>query len=168
MYWRRWDWTLTKYTYKIIEVVLVVLLIGFVAFLFISNSGGTKKRVKEIAAPVLQSADFSALSRKTAADAAKVFGFDTSKEEGILYYANDDIMDCSELLIVKLKDEADAAAFQEAIEARVQKQKNLFQNYAPDQYALLKKAIIETSGNTVFYCTSKDADAIYDAFKKAL
>ena len=31
--------------YKIIELVLVVLLIGFIVYLFIANSGGTEKRV---------------------------------------------------------------------------------------------------------------------------
>ncbi len=157
-----------KNKYRIIESVLAVLLIGFIVFLFLSHSGGSKKRVKEIAAPVLESADFSALSKKTAADAAKVFGFDTEKEEGILYYANDNIMDCSELLIIKLKDEADAPAFEEAIRARVKSQSNLFKNYAPDQYSLLQNAIIQTSGNMIFYCTSRDADSIFEAYKKAL
>lgn len=157
-----------KNKYRIIESVLAVLLIGFIVFLFLSHSGGSKKRVKEIAAPVLESADFSALSKKTATDAAKVFGFDTEKEEGILYYANDNIMDCSELLIIKLKDEADAPAFEEAIRARVKNQSNLFKNYAPDQYSLLQNAIIQTSGNMIFYCTSRDADSIFEAYKKAL
>lgn len=154
--------------YRIIELILVVLLIGFIVYLFIAGSGGTKKRVKEIAAPVLKVSDISAWTKKTAAEASKVFGFETEKEEGILYYANDNIMDVSELLIVKLKDENDAPAFKAAIEQRVTNQENLFKNYAPDQYSLLKECIIEVSGNTVFYCTSKDADAFYEAFKKAL
>lgn len=154
--------------YRIIELILVVLLIGFIVYLFIAGSGGTDKRVKEIAEPVLKVSDISAWSKKTAADASKVFGFETDKEEGILYYANDNIMDVSELLIVKLKDKNDAPAFKAAIEQRVTNQENLFKNYAPDQYSLLKDCIIEVSGNTVFYCTSKDADAFYEAFKKAL
>ena len=157
-----------KNLYRILEIVCVVLLLGFIVFLFLSSAGGTQKRVKEIAAPVTQAADISKMSKKTAADAAKVFGFDTEKEEGILYYANDNIMDVSELLIVKVKDEADAGAFKAAIEEHVTNQQNLFKNYAPDQYALLKDSIVEVSGNTVFYCVSKDADTFYDAFKAAL
>lgn len=159
---------MTNKKYRIAEGICVILLIGFIIFLFISNSGGTQKRVKEIAEPVLKAADVSSLQKKTAADAAKVFGFDTQKEEGILYYANDNIMDVSELLIVKLKDEADAAAFKAAVEEHVTNQENLFKNYAPDQYALLKESIIEVSGNTLFYCTSTDAKAFYNAFKQAL
>ena len=96
-----------KNLYRILEIICVVLLLGFIVFLFLSSAGGTQKRVKEIAAPVTQAADISKMSKKTAADAAKVFGFDTEKEEGILYYANDNIMDVSELLIVKVKDEAE-------------------------------------------------------------
>ena len=35
--------------YRIIELILVALLIGFIVYLFIAGSGGTDKRVKEIA-----------------------------------------------------------------------------------------------------------------------
>lgn len=154
--------------YKVIEIGLIVLLVGFIAYLFISSAGGSKKRVKDISAPVLEAADISDLSKKSAADAAKVFGFDTQKEEGILYYANDNIMDVSELLIIKLKDAADADAFKTAIDEHVLNQQNLYKDYAPDQYALLKNSIIKVSGNMIFYCTSKDADRFYAAFEKAL
>ena len=157
-----------KNKYRIIEIVLVVLLIAFIVLLFISRSGGTKKRIKEISTPVIKAMDVSEMTRKTAADATKTFGFDTEKEEGILYYNNDNIMNCSELLIVKLKNPDDADEFTALIEDRVENQKNLFKNYAPDQYSLLKSSIIETSGNVVFYCTSPKADEVYAAFKKAL
>ncbi len=159
---------MTKTVYRVLEILCVALLIGFIVFLFISSSGGTKKSVKELSVPVLKVTDTKAMSKKTAADAAKVFGFDTQKAEGILYYANDNIMDVSELLIVKLNDENDAASFKAAVEQHVTNQENLFKNYAPDQYSLLKNSITEVSGNTLFYCTSLDADAIYEAFQAAL
>ena len=150
------------------EIACVVALVAFIIFLFVSRSGGTDKKVKTISAPVLKVMDISEMSKKTAADAAKTFGFDTAKEEGILYYNNDNIMNCSELLIVKLKDEADTPAFKALVEKHVESQMNLFKNYAPEQYSLLQNSIIETSGNTLFYCTAKNADAVYESFKKAL
>ena len=154
--------------YRISELICVALLIGFIVFLLVSNSGGTDKRVKEIASDVLKVTDISQMSKKTAADAQKVFGFDTQKEEGILYYDNDNIMDVSELLIVKLNDKTDAAEFVNAIEEHVNNQKNIFKSYAPEQYAILEKSIIKQSGNVIFYCTNENSQEIYETFKKAL
>ncbi len=48
------------------------------------------------------------MDKKTNADAAKAFGFDLSKTDGLVYYENTDIMDVSELLVVKVKDPEDA------------------------------------------------------------
>ncbi len=108
------------------------------------------------------------MDKKTNADAAKAFGFDLSKTDGLVYYENTDIMDVSELLVVKLKDAEDAEEFRTAVETYIANQKNLYKNYAPEQYALLEDSILEVSGNTLFYCTATNADALYDAFRKAL
>ena len=54
------------------------------------------------------------------------------------------------------------------METYIANQKNLYKNYAPEQYALLEDSILEVSGNTLFYCTATNADALYDAFRKAL
>ena len=157
-----------KNRYLIAQITCVALLIAFVVFLFVSRNGGTEKRVKEISAPVLKVIDISQMSKKSALSAAQTFGFDTEKEEGILYYNNDNIMNCSELLIIKLKNPEDMPAFKALVEQRVENQKNLFKNYAPEQYSLLDNSIIAADGNTLFYCTALNADEVYAAFKKAL
>ena len=151
-----------------LEIICVAALAVFINVLLVVNSGGTTKTVEEVAAPVTQVMDVSKMTKKTPAVAGTVFEFDRAKAEGIVYYDNDNVMNVSELLIVKLHDEADAAEFKSAVEERVEKQKALFKSYAPDQYALLNNSVIEVSGNTVFYCTAKNADDVYHAFKKAL
>lgn len=154
--------------YSIAEIICAVALVVFIAVLFIVNSGGTNKSIDQISTPVVKVMDVSEMTQKTAAVAGTVFEFDRTKAEGIVYYDNDNVMNVSELLIVKLNDEADAQEFKTAIEKRVEKQKALFKSYAPDQYDLLNNSVIEVSGNTVFYCTAKNADDVYHAFKKAL
>ena len=108
------------------------------------------------------------MSKQSNADAFKAFGIDFSTTEGTVYYANDSVMDVSEMLIVKLVSPDDAQEFKEAIVSRVTDRENMYKNYAPDQYALLQDCIIKTSGNTVFYCTAKNADELYEAYRKAL
>ena len=90
------------------------------------------------------------------------------KTDGIVYYANDNVMDVSEMLIVKLNDSNDAGEFKTAIQNRVTDQENLYKNYAPEQYALLEDSVIKINGNIIFYCTAVNSDELYEAYKKAL
>ncbi|MBR1761986.1 MAG: DUF4358 domain-containing protein [Eubacterium sp.] len=159
---------MTKKKYLIAEIICIIALLVFIIALCASRSGGTKKSIEQISSPVYSAMQKGQMTKKTNADAYKEFGFDISKTEGIAYYANDNIMDVSELLIIKLQDIDDAGEFKTAIKSRVNDRRNLYKSYAPEQYSLLGNCIIESSGNTVFYCTAKNADALYDAFRNAL
>ena len=159
---------MSRKLYPLLEVLCVAALIAFITFLVLSRSGGTEKPVGDVASPVLATLEKGQMTEQSNADAAKAFGFDLSKAEGLVYYENEDIMDVSELLIVKLNDAEDAESFRTAVETYIANQKNLYKNYAPEQYALLEDSILDVSGNTVFYCTAKNADALYDAFRTAL
>ncbi|MBQ3051536.1 MAG: DUF4358 domain-containing protein [Clostridia bacterium] len=159
---------MSRKLYPLLEVLCVAALIAFITFLVLSRSGGTEKPVGDVASPVLATLEKGQMTEQSNADAAKAFGFDLSKAEGLVYYENEDIMDVSELLIVKLNDAEDAESFRTAVETYIANQKNLYKNYAPEQYALLEDSILDVSGNTLFYCTAKNADALYDAFRTAL
>jgi len=159
---------MSRKLYPLLEVLCVAALIAFITFLVLSRSGGTEKPVGDVASPVLATLGKGQMTEQSNADAAKAFGFDLSKADGLVYYENEDIMDVSELLIVKLNDAEDAESFRTAVETYIANQKNLYKNYAPEQYALLEDSILDVSGNTLFYCTAKNADALYDAFRTAL
>lgn len=154
--------------YNIIELACVAALIVFVICLIISLSAGTDKSIEQISQTSVKYATELKMKKKSANTAAKTFGFDAKKAEGVVYYCNDSIMDVSELLIVKLKNSSDAKDFEQAIQNRVNNQENLFKNYAPEQYALLQNSIIECDANTVFYCTAENNKEIYNSFKKGL
>lgn len=155
-------------TYLIIESVCVVGLLTFIAVLLAVRSGGTEKNVRELIAPVQKLSEVSAVTEQSFAAAVQTFQFDPDLAEGVLYYSNENIMDVSEVLIVKLNDRADAQTVRTCAEKRVADQSELFRDYAPDQYSLLQNSVIEISGNMVFYCTGANAAQVYEAFKKAL
>ena len=154
--------------YKIIELGCVAALIVFIICLIVSLSAGTSKSIQDISASSVKYATESKMKKRSTNDAAKTFGFEAEKAEGIVYYCNDSIMDVSEILIVKLKNPSDAKEFEQAVQKRVENQENLFKNYAPEQYALLQNSIIEADGNTIFYCTADNNKEIYNSFKKGL
>lgn len=159
---------MTKRIYTIVEVLCVVALVAFIIVLCTERSGGTDKSAEEVAAPIAAAIEDVELLEKNNADIVKTFGFDTAKTDGAAYYASDNVMEVSEVLVVKLKDPSDAQAFQDSISKYVVNQQNLYKNYAPEQYSLLTDCMIEVSGNTVFYCTAKNADALYEIFQKSL
>ena len=154
--------------YLVPEILLVAALLVFIVWICIISSGGTRKSIDEVSAPVCLALEQDQMNKKTNSDAIKAFGIDLDKTEGLVYYANDSVMDVSEMLIVKLNDPDDAEGFRTAIQNRVTDRENLYKNYAPEQYALLQDCIIKTSGNMVFYCTAKNADELYETYKKAL
>ena len=154
--------------YIVLELICVAALVLFVIWYSTSNEGGTEKSVKEITEPVVEMLADSTMVKKGTSDAVKAFGIDPDGTEGILYWAAEDVMDVSEILIIKLADGTDAEPFKAAVEKRVADQENLYKNYAPDQYAVLQDSIIEISGNVLFYCASPDAASLYGTFKNAL
>ena len=95
---------MSRKLYPALEVLCVAALIAFITFLVLSRSGGTDKPVGDVAAPAVKLLEEGQMDKKTNADAAKAFGFDLSKTDGLVYYENSDIMDVSGLLVVKVKD----------------------------------------------------------------
>ncbi len=155
-------------TYFCIEVLCFAGLAAFIVMLCLTRAGGTQKELSEVAEPVVAAMEEGQMTKKSNADAAKAFQLDLTKTEDLIYYSNDSIMDVSEMLIIKLKDNDDASEFEDAIKTRISDRKNLYKSYAPEQYSLLTNSIIETSGNTVFFCTAQNADKLYDVFKNSL
>jgi hypothetical protein len=89
-------------------------------------------------------------------------------EECALYFPNSN-MGAEELLLVKLRDPADAAALTAAAEQRIKNQINVFDGYGPAQVALLKEhARIEAPGNYFLFVVSGTADAAVNAFREVL
>lgn len=154
--------------YGVREIICTAVLITFIVALLITQSGGTKKSLSEVSSAPLSTLGVKKMTEKTTAQAAQTFGFDADKTEECVYYSCDDIMNVSEILIVKVKDKNDIKDFEKSVGARVDAQENLFRNYAPSQYALLKSSVIKSSGNMLFYCTAKNSREVYQAYKKAL
>lgn len=168
MFIRRYTAKVTQLKYRIIEILCVAALIVFIIMLCVSRSGGTDKDIKAISSPVVKTISAKQMTKKSNADAVKTLKIDLSKTEGVVYYANDNVMNVSELFIAKLNNSDDSEEFKEKIELRVEEQKKLYKSYAPKQYSLLENSVIETSGNTVFYCVSKNAGTLAEIFKNSL
>lgn len=99
----------------------------------------------------------------------RFYGLDPADYEGcVLYYPNTNMM-AEEVLIVKLKDISQQQTVSDAIEARLQTQKNTFEGYGVEQFDLLTNhAVVELRGNYVLFVVSDHAEAARKAFRGAL
>jgi hypothetical protein len=98
----------------------------------------------------------------------KLYGLDAADYDGVALYTSISGMDAEELLIVKLKDDSQSEAVEEAIETRLQTQKNSFEGYGVSQTALLEDAVVYTRANYVLFVVHADADAAKSAFRRSL
>lgn len=99
----------------------------------------------------------------------RLYGLDPSAYEGcILYYPTTNMM-AEELLIVKLADMDQREAVLAAVQQRLDTQKNTFEGYGVEQFALLSShCVIEARGNFVLFVVSANDAAARKAFLGAL
>ena len=72
-----------------------------------------------------------------------------------------------EIAIITLKDESDEESVREALEKRVEEQKQSFSNYVPEEVARLDKSVIQSNQKYVVLCVS-DEDLAEDIINQYL
>lgn len=99
----------------------------------------------------------------------RLYGLNPSDYAEIVLYYPASNMGVEELLLVKLKDTAQAETVEAAIAARLAAQKQSFDGYGVEQTALLNNnAVTEVRGNYILFAVGVNAQAIRQAFLDAL
>ncbi len=116
--------------------------------------------------PIIQS---DAVKEADAQLVKRLYGLNPADYEGCLLYAPVSNMDAEELLLVKVSDLSQQEALTAAAEKRLQTQKNAFDGYGTNQFALLTDhSAIRAVGNYfLFVVSARDAEALA-AFSAAL
>lgn len=74
----------------------------------------------------------------------------------------------AQLSLFKLRDAADAPAFEAGCRRYAASVAKTFEHYLPDQYELAQNPVVQTLGNYVFFAIGEDAAALRDAFAAAV
>lgn len=146
--------------------VIAGLVILLVLFGGNSVSGADPQ---EVAEAVTSAIDMENMQLADNQMVKRFYGLDPADYEGcVLYYPNTNMM-AEEVLIVKLKDISQQQTVSDAIETRLQTQKNTFEGYGVEQFDLLTNhAVVELRGNYVLFVVSDHAEAARKAFRGAL
>lgn len=99
----------------------------------------------------------------------RLYGLNPADFEACVLYYPLTNMEAEEMLLVKLKDTAQADAVRDAVETRLQTQKDSFDGYGISQFDLLTNhAVCRVSGNYVLFVVNEASDAALQAFLNAL
>lgn len=147
-------------------LVLVLLAVMISTQLAEKNSNASIETVAERVVSVLGSSDH--MERSTNRMFKKFYGLTAGDYEGVVFYKPVSGMDAEELVIIKLKNNAQAEEAAAAIEQRLASQKTSFEGYGIEQTALLKDAVLDVRGNYILYVVHKDAASADHVFRDSL
>ena len=124
---------------------------------------------KDVAAAVTQTIDMTNMVEADNQMVKRLYGLDPSAFDGcILYYPTPNMM-AEELLIIRLADMSQQEMVRTAIENRLQTQKNTFEGYGVEQFAMLTgNSVIDIRGNYVLFVVNTACADAQKAFAGAL
>ena len=153
--------------YKIAELLCVAAVIVFIVFSLSLNSA-TDKSAEEIGSEIAEQIDLSGLVERDGLFFKKTFGSSADEFDSIMYYSSDDVMNVSEMLVIKLADASPSTEISEQIEEYVDSRYDTFAAYAPEQGEMLKNHVLKKKGNVIFMYIGSNEQAALDAFNSSL
>lgn len=153
--------------FEYIKYILVAILFIFIAGLLMSGKT-SKTEIAQVERATTEAMDMTGMTKAENQMIRRLYGLNVSDYEGVVLYTATSTMAVEELLIVKLKDEAQAREWETAIASRLASQQSSFEGYGADQTRLLKDHLLRVEGNYILYVVSNQAPEVRSAFLKAL
>ncbi len=151
----------------LVEILLVVLLAGVMTVLLWRTR--TKDVVlAEMGARLEEQFSFEGMEKAGSMRVKRNYGLNTADYSDILCYTPDNTMSVSELLVVKTGNAALRQEVLEAVEGRLETQKQNFLNYGTDQTFLLEHATVFSEGEYVVFVCGTEADAMAAAIREEI
>ncbi len=154
--------------FVIVEVVAFLSIIVFIVCVS-DRPVKTEVTMSEISDAVFAAMETEeSFSEADSQDLRKYYGLEANEYEDVLLYLPSSNMDAAELLIVVLTDESQGDELEEAMNDRLETQKNAFESYGVEQMGILNQAVICVEGRYGLFAVCSDADEVKAAFKSAV
>ncbi len=150
-----------------IRGILVLLLLIVIIYTQVNNPD-SRAPIEEVESGTLAELEMSSLEEAPNRLFKKNYGLNANDYDGLVYYTGVNSLDVNEILIIKLADDAQSEELTTAINDRLEKLKNSFENYGVDQYALLNASILDVQGNYLLYVVHPDAVTADQGFRDSL
>ena len=142
------------------------IILGVFMILFVTGCGNEVKTFdpNDLANELIAEVNFDDELTKFEGDISKLY--DLPEVENYVVYIGSGAT-AEEIAIITLKDESDEESVREALEKRVEEQKQSFSNYVPEEVARLDKSVIQSNQKYVVLCVS-DEDLAEDIINQYL
>lgn len=142
------------------------IILGVFMILFVTGCGNEVKTFdpNDLANELIAEVNFDDELTKFEGDISKLY--DLPEVENYVVYIGSGAT-AEEIAIITLKDESDEESVREALEKRVEEQKQSFSNYVPEEVARLDKSVIQSNQKYVVLCVS-DEDLAEDIIHQYL
>lgn len=143
----------------------VCALLAVLSLVWLMPRGAKEVSFDALCADVLDAAHPSDTAQAGAQMVRRLYALDEADYDGLILYYPVTNMGAEELCLVRVKDEAQLEAVQEAMQARLDTQTNVFAGYAPEQYDLcVNHSAVVTGGLDVMLVIGEGKDAAVAAF----
>lgn len=162
--------TESRVNLTVVTVGKYLLLAAMAAYLVLRLFGGqvSKAPFAQVEEAVLSAAVLDPMTEGDNQLLRRVYGLEPEEYDGVCLYFPAGNMNVEELLLVKLRDLSQQAEVKKIMEDRVAYQISVFEGYAPEQVAMLKRSVIEVRGNYLLLVVAELPEPVRQAFLKAL
>ena len=155
----------------VFEVVrwLAVLALLVSLVLRFGGNGISNADFKDVSAAVMDTVDTANMQQAENRMVKRLYGLEPgSFEECLLYYPTTN-MGAEEVLIVKLSDTVQGELVADAVQQRLQTQRNTFEGYGVEQFDLLTNHyVLQVQGNYALFVVGEFSGDALAAFRDAL
>ena len=151
-----------------VKWLILILILGFILWQVLSRGIQSRADFSAVAESVTSAADLSPMVEGDNQMVRRLYGLNPADYEGVLLYYPSSNMGAEEILVVKLSDLSQQETVKAAMEARIQAQMDVFEGYAPEQYATLEKGVVEVHGNYLLLVVAEDTAPVQKAFLDSL
>ena len=155
----------------IYEVARWLAAIAVVVYLVVLFGGNTVSSTafSDVCAAVMDVVDTDNMQEAENRMVKRLYGLDPGSFEGCILYYPVTNMDAEEVLILKLSDTSQQEAVADAVQQRLQTQRNTFEGYGVEQCDLLTNHnVLQVQGNFVLFAVGEFSGDAIAAFRDAL
>lgn len=145
--------------------ITVVLLFGFMAMVYL-EMGVRNEPFEKVSAKLKACIDENEMTDVSTRGLQRYYGLNSADYEGTIMYISSNGMSAEEMLLIKVKSEDQLGEVEEVIRKRLGSRYQDFENYAPQQAELLKRAQLIVRGNYIFLSVSEKALELAKVFKE--
>ncbi|MBH0332742.1 hypothetical protein ABH14_23850 [Brevibacillus brevis] len=155
---------------RFLFVLLLMFAIGMGMLTGCSSDGGTSEELStaEVGERIQQTVSLQNMKQGDLTKLQKLYQIEADKVENFILYTASSNVKADELAIIKVKDASDTEYVIEKIQQRIEAQTIKLKDYRPEEYFLIEKHVLKTSGPFILFAVSKEVDQIESVFDEAL